>query len=268
MSRIPGYFQLERYNISPRDIVQLAFHCEPELIQPRVVLMPSWRVEIFAQVVPAITEIVPGSVYQLDVQGQRVSVIRSGIGAPQTGDTMLALGCTPCETAIFIGSAGGLGKDVRIGDLVVVERSICGDGFSRYLDTKVIPEDCFQHVAEPDQQLTDHIKNHAVEACRSRSISLHNGTVFSTDSIMAQFFRLDHIADTLDCIGIEMETAAFFNAARLVGIKAGALLQVSDLPGRGKSLFAGRTEQEDKERRIIRQEILSRVVLNSIVFFP
>src|SRR5438874_7143320 len=47
-----------------------------------------------------------------------VTVIRSGLGAPQTGDIVLALGCTRCETLVFSGSVGGLDAAMGIGDLV------------------------------------------------------------------------------------------------------------------------------------------------------
>ena len=65
--------------------------------------MPFWSVDIFTQVATNITEIVQGSVYQLEYQGQLVSLVRSGIGAPQTGDVILALGGTSCEEVVFTG---------------------------------------------------------------------------------------------------------------------------------------------------------------------
>lgn len=194
-----------------------------------------------------------------------VSLIRSGMGAPQTGDVILALGCTPCEVAIFTGSVGGLGNGIEIGDLAVAEKSFCGDGFSRYLDREVIPGDCFLQSSEPDEGLTEHIKAHAREACRTKSVPLHQGAIFSTDSILAQFFRLDYLTEKLHCLGIEMETAAVFRAAKLVGIKAGALLQVSDVPQRSKSIYTGRRQQEMEYRKSIRQEVLARVVLSSVL---
>lgn len=262
---IPAHFQLDKYNISPEDVVRGTLHCEPNVIQPRAVITPHWQIEIFAEAATEVTEIVQGSVYQLKYQGQLISLIRSGIGAPQTGDVILALGCTACEAAIFTGSVGGLGNGIEIGDLVVAEKSFCGDGFSRYLDTKVVPSDCFLQSAEPDWELTEHIKNRAMEACRTRSVPLHQGAIFSTDSILAQFFRLDYLERELHCRGIEMETAAVFRAAKLVGIKAGALLQVSDVPQQGKSIFAGRRQQEMEYRKSVRQEVLAQVVLRSVL---
>lgn len=265
-NRLPAYFQLDRYHISPDDVVRGTLGCEPDIIRPRVVVMPNWGVDIFTHVATNIAEIVRGSVFQLEYQGQLVSVVRSGIGAPQTGDVILALGATACEELVFTGSVGGLGSGIQIGDLVVVEQSFCGDGFSRYLDPEVSPGDCLPQPAEPDRDLTERIQTRAMGTCGDRSVPVHRGAVFSTDSILAQFFRLDYLVrECLRCIGIEMETAAVFRASKLLGIRAGALLQVSDLPQQGRSVYSGRTEEEMERRRSIRKEVLAQAVLSSVL---
>jgi purine-nucleoside phosphorylase len=154
---------------------------------------------------------------------------------------------------------------MEIGDLVVLDKSLCGDGFSRYLDENVLTRDCFLNPVEPDSGLAEIIKSHALEVCQRESISLHLGTVFSIDSIVAQFFRLDYLVSNFDCIGIEMETSSVFRAARLVGIRASALLQVSDVIPANKSLFSGRTKDDMERRNSIREGILARVILDSII---
>ncbi|HEY4721404.1 MAG TPA: hypothetical protein VII92_06130, partial [Anaerolineae bacterium] len=154
-NRIPAYFQLDKYNIAPEDVVRGTLHCEPGNLRPRVIVTPIWKVDVFTEVADAITEVVEGSIYQLKYQQQQFSLVRSGIGAPQTGDVMLALGCTPCSVAIFIGSVGGLSAGMQIGDLIVAEKSLCGDGFSRYLAEKTVPDDGFLQSVEPDLDSTE-----------------------------------------------------------------------------------------------------------------
>jgi purine-nucleoside phosphorylase len=66
------------------------------------------------------------------------------------------------------------------------------------------------------------------------------------------------------CIGIEMETAAVFRAARLVGITAAALLQFSDVIPARKSLFAGRTPLERERRREVRKTVLAQAAVNAL----
>lgn len=239
--------------------------CEPDRIQPRVVFLPYWRAEVFSAAAGEVTEIVPGRIHQVEYQGQAISLVRSGIGAPQAGDMVLALGCTPCELLVFAGSAGGLADGLNIGDLFLVEKSVCGDGYSRYLEPEFLPGDRFLQTARPDQVMSETLERRALEVCQARSTHLDRGAVFSTDSLLAQFFRLEALVGELDCAAIEMETAAVFQAARLVGIRAAALLQISDLPRQGKSLFAGRTEVDMQRRRTIRRDVLAPAVLSTLL---
>lgn len=264
-NHIPAYFQLEEHQISPEDVTRLILGCEPDKIQPRVVFLPYWRAEVFGAAAGPVTEIVPGRVHQVEYQGQFISLVRSGIGASQAGDMVLALGCTACRLLVFAGSAGGLADGLNIGDLFVVDKSVCGDGYSRYLDPESLPGDRFLQTAWPDKALSETLGRIAREACQASSTNLGRGAVFSTDSMLAQFFRLNALVDELNCAAIEMETAAIFQAARLVGIRAAALLQISDQPRQGKSLFAGRTEADMQRRRIIRREVLAPAVLSTLL---
>ena len=154
---------------------------------------------------------------------------------------------------------------MKIGDLMVPEKSLCGDGFSRYLDANVQTKDCFLHPIEPDSKLTKIVKNHTFGICQGESVSLHLGTIFSTDSVIAQFFRLDYFVKKFNCIGIEMETSSVFRAAKLVSIGASALLQVSDVIPTNKSLFSGRTREDMERRNFIRERILTKAILDSII---
>lgn len=263
--RLPAYFQLQKYNITPEDIVRLYLRCDSSAIKPRAIVTPAWQASIFKKHASSITTVSEEIVYEIGYHDEVITLIRSGIGAPQTGDCVLALGCTPCKRVIFTGSVGGLDPSMEIGDLIVAEKSLCGDGFSRYLDANVRTEDRFLHPIEPDSKLTEVVKKRAFGLCQRESVSLHLGTIFSTDSIIAQFFRLDYLIKNFNCIGIEMETSSVFGAAKLVGIRASALLQVSDVIPTNKSLFSGRTREDKERRNFIRERILTKAILDSIV---
>jgi purine-nucleoside phosphorylase len=264
INRLPSYLQLGRYNISAEDVVRGTLHCEPEAIQRKVIITPHWGSEVFAEAADSIEETAQG-VWQLAYSHQFITLIRSGMGAPFAGDAILALGCTPCQVLVFIGSMAGLGHNHKIGDLCVVERSICGDGYSRYLNADIVPVDCFFQPAEPDIEFTRRIKNRTRLVCRPESVTLHQGTIISIDSILPEFFRLNHFVEELKCIGVEMETAAVFKAAKLVGIKAAALLVISDLPLIKKSLYSGRTQEEMEHYQVIKRSVLAKAILTSLI---
>ena len=154
---------------------------------------------------------------------------------------------------------------MSIGDLLLPTQSISGDGFSRFLEPKINPPDMYGCPAHPDENLRNRLQRMASDACQLAQIPLHMGTVFSTDSILSQFFRLEEWVNHLGCIGVEMETAAAFRASNLVGIRMAALLQLSDVPVIGKSVFNGRSSGEEIRRREIRFTILSRIILDTLV---
>lgn len=152
-NRLPAYFQLSRYNITPEDVVKNVLHCDPGSIQKKVIVTPVWAVEIFASHFESMSEISKGVAYQLGYHGQLISFIRSGIGAPMTGDVIPSLACTPCERVIFIGSIGGLDASMKVGDLMIPKKSLSGDEFSRYLGPDIETKDCFLQPTEPDSEL-------------------------------------------------------------------------------------------------------------------
>ncbi len=49
MKPSPAFLHLDKYNISPADVVRMAFRCAPEAIHADVILAPIWKVEIFSQ---------------------------------------------------------------------------------------------------------------------------------------------------------------------------------------------------------------------------
>lgn len=264
-TRLPDYFALDRYAISAVDVVRMAFRCEPSQIDANVLMTPIWSHEVFLNVATLQETVTPERVYTLDYNGSPFTLIRCGVGAPLAGDAMLALGCTPCRRVLFVGSVGGLLWGMRIGDLLVPAESVSGDGFSSYLAAGQLQPDCFLAAAAPDLELLSRLRQIAAPLCVASGAALLDGKVFSSDSIVAQFHHLDEMVSRYGCIGIEMETAAVFRAAQLVGIPAAALLQISDVAPDNKSLFSGRTETEQQRRRQLRRELVSRIAIEALV---
>jgi purine-nucleoside phosphorylase len=268
MKSLPDFFQLDRFNISPTDVTRGVFQCDPKTIHPDVILMPWWQPEVFGLWANRITAITNHILYELDYKGRVISVIRSGIGAPQAGDMVLALGCTDCERLIFAGSVGGLRSDIQIGDLMIPDFSYSGDGFCRYLEPDSPQKDCMLEMVPPDETLSLALLRSASHLAQEAGIKIHTGPIFSIDSILSQFRLLDYFSGVLGCIGIEMETAAVFKAARMVGIQAAALFSVSDVPVIKKTLYAGRLPEERNRRKDTRSRVLAKALLDCLFDLP
>jgi len=208
--------------------------------------------------------ITPNVLYEMVFQGKPLSFVRSGVGAPQAGDAVLALSCTPCKRILFAGSVGGLRPDMLVGDLMMPEFSYAGDGFCRYLQPGSPTKDCFLERNTPDERLSAALSRATNPLAHQAGVTVHTGPVFSIDTILAQFSILDEIANQLGCIGIEMETAAVFKAARLAGMRAAALFSVSDVPVKNQTLFAGRLQEEKDHRQEIRSKVLAKALLDCL----
>jgi purine-nucleoside phosphorylase len=262
---IPDYFLLKRYDIKPDDICRLFFKCEPQDIQEGVIITPLWLADIWADIADNMITIFENLVYTLSYHDKKFTFIRSGMGASQAGDLVLALSCTPCHHIIFTGSFGGLTDKLKIGDFLTITESMGGDGYSSYLVKGKLSQKKFLKSTRPHTEFNKILKEYAAkEIAKEKGIALHEGRIFSTDTIIGQFQHLDMITGKLGCVGIEMETSAVFNAAALTGMPATALLLASDVIATGKSLFSGRTIEEKERYQKIKRTVLSKIILETL----
>ena len=176
------------------------------------------------------------------------------IGASGIMDFILALGVTKCKNLIFLGSAGSLDEKIRIGDIIVPEYSICGDGASRYLNKNL--EDEFLKKEYPSEL----VSNKLIEILKKENINFHHVPNYSIDTVFAQFYHIDKILN-LGVKTIEMETACLFKCCKIMNINAAALFCVSDNTILNKSLYSGRTADENEYRHKIRYEIIPKIVV-------
>jgi purine-nucleoside phosphorylase len=259
---LPESFCLSKYGISESDIVINTIGCSPEAINENVIIAPFWEPDIYKDYVDSIVEIVKDKVFEITYQDKKITYIRSGIGAPQTGETILALGCTKCKQIIFTGSVGGLSEDQEIGHFIVPKYSISGDGYSKYLNGSLWNHEEFK-AAYPNKELSSKIMEAATNELYETEIKLSAESIFSTDAIIAQFMYIDQIKEKFGCKGIEMETTAVFTASTILGIRTAALLQISDVCVNKKSLYSGRTEKDQERRKMIRKTKVPKIVLGS-----
>jgi len=262
---IPSYFLLEKYGIKPDDVCRLFLRCEPHEIQEEVVITPEWLADIWTDTADNMVTIYENIVYTLLYKGQKFTFIRSGMGASQAGEVVLALSSTPCRHIIFTGSFGGLTDKLKIGDFLTVTESMGGDGYSSYLEKGKLSQKKFLKPTRPHAGYNEILKEYAAkEIAKEKGITLYEGRIFSTDTILGQFQHLDMITGELSCVGIEMETSAVFNAAALTGMPATALLIASDVIATGKSLFSGRNIKEKERYQQIKRKVLSRIILETL----
>lgn len=167
--------------------------------------------------------------FNLDFNKKRLTVVITGPGSSRVGDAVLALQDTRCRVVLYSGAAGGISENIRVGDLAVPSSAIIGDGFSRY-HTNIFEKDILSNYSQCSEDLIQKFKNYIGEEA---NFSVHSGEIFTTESLFSETEEfLTHLKRS-NISFIDMETSAFFTAAKKIDVKSMAIHYVSDLPGRG-----------------------------------
>ena len=167
-------------------------------------------------------------------KGKRVSVMASGMGMPSMGIYCYELfNFYDVQAIIRVGTAGGVAPDVQVRDVVIgVDAATTSDYCEVFEQERV-----FRFAA--DKTLLDR----AVQACKGLNITPKLGSLYSTyvfyDSRpnQMQYLRRSHFA------AVEMEAAALYHSAGMLGKQALCICTISDCPIEGISLPSEQRER-------------------------
>ena len=162
-------------------------------------------------------------------KGTRVSVMASGMGMPSIGIYSHELFTRfHVENILRIGSAGGIGDDVKVRDVVI---ALGASTNSHFADQYRFPG---QLCATADFRLL----RDAVETAEAMGVRADVGQVFTAD----QFYNDNPDAGAMyrkfGILALEMETAGLYWTAQRLGKRALSLLTISDHIFTGESLSA------------------------------
>lgn len=135
---------IKSYGVIDEQICYNILGVNSDIIHENVIIAPSW--EINSLINPSDNESINNTstlfssykLWNVNRHGLKFTYIKTGFGAPLLMDAILALGNTKCQNIIFIGSAGALDKNIKVGDIIIPKLSFCGDGASRYISTDCI----------------------------------------------------------------------------------------------------------------------------------
>ena len=244
--------------ITKETMVKIHFGCKIEDMANTIILAPIWSLESFIAVADdVLTEFVgwyKGAT--LKFKNRRITVINSGIGAPMSGDCALALSYTDCKNVIFSGSAGAVNQSYNIGDILVASEAVIGEGFSRY-HGKDIEKDCFGELVTGDKETARKLMNTVRKNESKYGINCYEGRVFSIDSILGERKDTFDYMQRKGCDAVEMEVSAVFTACTQTGLKAAALILISDLPLKYRNLFEGIRESDIMRYNAIKKDLPS-----------
>ncbi len=146
--------------------------------------------------------------------GEPLTIQSTGMGGPSAAIVIAELHDLGAQTIVRVGTCGGLAPELELGQLLVVTEALAQDGTSRALGAGA-------RVA-PAPELAGRLR----DAAGGQALS---GPVISTDLFYdgPPDSELRWLAE--GALAVEMEAATVFALAALRGVRAAAVLIVSDL---------------------------------------
>jgi purine-nucleoside phosphorylase len=161
--------------------------------------------------------------------GRRVSVMGTGMGIPSaliyTTELIREYGVT---ALIRIGSCGGIHPDLSVRDIVIAAGASTDSNVNR------LRFGGFDFAAIADFGLTRSL----VEVAEEREVPVTVGNVFSTDQFYHPQPEVFTLARRMGILAVEMETAGLYAVAAENGVRAAAILTVSDVVGSDEAMEA------------------------------
>ncbi len=144
------------------------------------------------------------------------SLIVTRMGSGFTGDAVLHLKNTPCRHALFFGACGSTDMSRGPGSMIAVNEACAQDSFVNMLLGRGSQDTFF-----PDREFHERVM------AKAKELSFSEGRCLTAGSLALEADYAASLPRPVDVI--DMETAAVFAAAVNTGIKAAALLFVTDV---------------------------------------
>ncbi len=157
------------------------------------------------------------TMYTGTYQGIKITAINGGRFSTDTSITTEVMCNARIQNIIRIGTCGALDENIKVGDLVVVDKVIRGDGVTPYYVDKN-----FQTVA--DKKITDTL----FDVAKEMGANIHRGTAWTTDALLRETREIVEAKRKEGAIAVDMVSSTLLTIAQTYNIKAGSILAVSD----------------------------------------
>ncbi|MFA5156596.1 MAG: hypothetical protein WC532_04315 [Candidatus Omnitrophota bacterium] len=150
-------------------------------------------------------------------QGIKLTGINGGRFSTDTSITSEVMCNAGIQNIIRIGTCGSLDENIKVGDIVVVDKVIRGDGVTPYYVDKD-----FQTVA--DKKITDTL----FEVAKGMGVNVHRGCAWTTDALLRETREIVEAKRKEGAIAVDMVSSTLLTIAQTYNVKAGSILAVSD----------------------------------------
>jgi uridine phosphorylase len=150
------------------------------------------------------------------MNGKRITVGNGGFYAPDTAFATEILCAGGIKTLIRIGSCGAMDEKIQIGDFIVADRVIRGDGTTKYY-----VDDSFEAKVSPDWTAK-------LEAGFKLAGTVYKGGIWTTDAIFRETKDIVNSYIKKGALAVDMVTSPFVTVANLYKVNVCAVCVASD----------------------------------------
>ena len=148
-----------------------------------------------------------------EIRELNLCFLDGGRGAPQAADTVEILAALGVKNIISVGMCGAYAENVHAGEIIAPQKAFVEEGTSLHYYESI-------EAAYPNKYLLD---------ITASNLDVRTDPVVSSDAVYRQTFSKEQLWREKGAVGIDMETSAVFSVSRHLGIRAVALLMVSDV---------------------------------------
>ena len=148
-----------------------------------------------------------------EIEDSRLCFLNGGSGAPQAVDTVETLAALGVKNIISVGMCGAYDRKARLGEIIAPRKAFVEEGASLHYYESI-------DFSEPDANLHAKVVS---------TLGLRDYPIVTTDAVYRQTLRKEQLWREKGAVGVEMETSAVFSVSRYLGLRAVALLMVSDM---------------------------------------
>jgi len=196
-----------------------SFNC-----QDSVLILPFGRKSYLSAIIETLDaetihldETTDREVFNISYHSTNVTLVFSGMGSPAMVNALEMVKANGGKRVVLFGACGGVSPLVQVGDIIIPNSAVRGEGASRYYAPIEFPASC-------DVELTHRL---LLEADSHASVHIHNGYVYTTDASYRQGPDIYKTYQDL-ILGVECECAAAAVAGYALGLKISALFFCTD----------------------------------------
>lgn len=157
------------------------------------------------------------TMYTGTYNGIKLTGMNGGRFSTDTSITAEVMCNAKIENIIRIGTCGALDEKINVGDLVIVDKVIRGDGVTPYY-----VDNNFETKA--DKKIADTL----FEVAKGMGLNVHRGITWTTDALLRETREIVEAKRKEGAVAVDMVSSTLLTIAQTYNIKAGSILAVSD----------------------------------------